>query len=794
MNGRRGGRWGGPAAPIVALVVLLLLPFAPGAVGGGSPHGAFAPVTGAPAGPYGNVATAAPFAARAGYSASQSPSVEDAVAAAGVVPVVVTFQPRTPAFFVPPAPGATPLTTPQIADRFGLSPGQYATFVEYFRSHGLDIVHTWPDRLSLTVSGSAAAVGRAFGTSLEAGQYDGRPVVFPRSPPSLPSSLEPLVSSVLGLSSGFSTFSTPSLGTPRPLGTSVPAAQNPSDLVTPAIARSIYDLSGLYNLSGSARWASSQSIALLLWGPGYSPSDLQTFFAQDYPSGFPSPSIVPEPVDGAPAPSAGAVNDACGASEELTLDLEWSGSMAPGATLYAVYAPEGTAPNCSPTSIAMADALHTAVGLPVDAISMSFGTPESSDAGLQAAWGVYLAEAMQKGITLLAATGDLGGDAAANCTGGPSPTYPATSPDVLAVGGTNVHLVRSLFGVTGYSETAWNDSGGGFSTQFVAPSWQSSTTGNAYRGTPDVSATAALNALYFDGRSMTAAGTSFATPLWAGLLTEMDAVYGQPFGYVTPRLYAIGAAVAAGSAAPGLVDVTSGTTCLGSAAPGWDPETGWGSPSAVALYEDLTATFVDLSLRVVPAAVGPGGTVTIEGHLSNRTTGAPIPGVPVRVSLTSSSTLGPCTGTFGSVAPLTDAAGNVTASVSVPFCYLGSRAVAQLLVASNGYYGVNATTVAVNLLAFAPFLSGLAEYPYSLVGFGVIMGAAATVGYALGRPPRRAVATGAARPPPAEPSGPPPSAPRPPEPTPTTTEPPALVPAEEPPPLAAPPATGGERT
>ncbi len=469
--------------------------------------------------------------------------------------------------------------------------------------------------------------------------------------------------------------------------------------------------------------------------------------------------------------------------------------MAPGATLYAVYAPEGTAPNCSPSSTAMADALHTAVGLPVDAISMSFGTPESSDAGLQAAWGVYLAEAMQKGITLLAATGDLGGDAAANCTGGPSPTYPATSPDVLAVGGTNVHLVRNLFGVTGYSETAWNDSGGGFSTQFVAPSWQSSATGSAYRGTPDVSATAALNALYFDGRSMAAAGTSFATPLWAGLLTEMDAVYGQPFGFVTPRLYAIGAAVAAGAAAPGLVDVTSGTTCLGSAAPGWDPETGWGSPSAVALYEDLTATFVDLSLRVVPAAVGPVGSVTIEGHLSNRTTGAPIPGVPVRVSLAAYTSLGPCTGTFGSAAPVTDAAGNVNASLSVPFCYLGARAVAQLLVASNGYYGVNSTTVAINLLAFVPLLGGLAEYPYSLVGFGVIMGAAAAVGYVLGRPPRRVAAAGTARPLPTVPSSSPsPSPPGPSESSRAAAEPPALAPAEEPLPTPAPPSTGGERT
>ena len=49
-------------------------------------------------------------------------------------------------------------------------------------------------------------------------------------------------------------------------------------------------------------------------------------------------------------------------------------------------------------------------------------------------------------ITLLAATGDLGGDAAANCAGGPAMDYPASSPDVIAVGGTDPTLARNVLG------------------------------------------------------------------------------------------------------------------------------------------------------------------------------------------------------------------------------------------------------------------------------------------------------------------------------------------------------------
>ena len=726
------------------------------------------------------------FATRAGYESGYAGSVSDAVPAIGAQLVVVTFRPTDPSFFAP-TPGARPLSVAGIADQYGLSPAAYASAESYFESMGLAVAHTSPDRLSLTLDGTPSAIDRAFGTALESGTYEGRAVTFPASPPSLPSGLESSVAAVTGLSSGFVTFSLPA-GLPD--GAASPSkspASGSDELISPEIARQVYDLSSLYNVSGASRFATGQGVALLLWGDGYDPNDLRTFFSSDYPSSFPQPTIAPFPVDGAPAPSSSAPSDPSKAPQELTLDMEWAGSMAPGATLDAVYAPDGPADqNYSPTVASMTDALSLAVtGIPgVSVISMSFGTPEGSSQPLSAAWATDLATATHEGITLLAATGDLGGDAGASCMGGTTTDYPADSTEVIAVGGTAPTLARNLLGqITGLaSEPAWSGSGGGFSSATPAPSWQevgsaaAPILANGHRGIPDVAASSAYNFLYYAGQNSVAAGTSFATPLWAGLITEMDALYGSKLGFLTPRLYAVGAAQESGKDAVGLADVTSGSTCIGSATQGWDPETGWGSPRALLLYEDLTATFVHLAVTVTPSPVAPGGTVTMVAQLSNRTSGAAIAGVPIEISLQATDPNGPCAGVWSSESLESNATGSVSASVTVPACFLGAHGTAQVSVTSDGYYGTNSTTFEVNLLGFVPALVGIEQFPWDVVAFALIMGTAAAIGYVLGRgrerpprsPPQQGRAPAAAGPAPAAapPAKPPSSAAPPPPPSP----------------------------
>jgi kumamolisin len=709
----------------------------------------------AAAAPAGTAVTAAsavpfqvPFAERAGFDPTQSSEATAVSLATGSVEVVVTFTSPNASFYATPSTSAPALTQSQVASAYGLSAANYASAEQYFESRGLAVLHAWPDRLFLSLTGSASAVGAAFGTTLDAGVFDGRAVTFPASVPTVGDGLEGEIASVSGLSSGFDPFTVPEF-TPVPSGIT-PLQTNAADLVTPTDARLIYDVSGLYNTTASPTYATGKGIVLLLWGWGYSPSDISTFYANDYPTEFPKPVVTPYPIDGAPQPASDAPSDPSNGAREMTLDLEWSGSMAPGASLDAVYAPDGPAnEGYSPTDASMEDAINAAVDpstVPnVAAISMSFGSADGQDPSYQLAFETAFHQATDEHISLFAATGDTGGDtppstSGGGCTGTVQPEYPAASTQVVAVGGTDVTLDRSVLGtVTGFSESGWSQSGGGFSTEYRAPSWQLVGSAAApieaaggYRGMPDVAATAAYNFLYFDGQMDDGAGTSFASPLWAGIVTEMDALRGNNLGFVTPVLYSLAASPPTGGAA--FHDVTSGSNCVGSAGVGWDVVTGWGSPDSTLLYEHLVAAFVNLSVAASPGLIAPGGSVTITAVVTNATSGAQIASVPVSVTLGSDGIGGPCAGTFGTAVVDSNASGGVSASFSVPVCYLGSSAIASILVESSGYYGSASVSVHVNLVGLAPWLAPLATYPTNIVLFAVIIAVAVVIGAAIGRP------------------------------------------------------------
>jgi kumamolisin len=664
------------------------------------------------------------FAASTGYSAHGTELAADLAPAAEPLDVEVTFRPQPSVAAA--APG-TALASSAFADRFGPPVSAIETAVRYFDGAGLTAGPVSPDRLTLELSGPPSAFDRAFHTTLDAGTYDGRSVLLPVTPPSLPSALEASVAGVVGLTSGFTNFSfalAPTLG---------------GSPITPANARSVYNLTALYNLSRLPQYPTSESIAVILWGAGYSPHDIADFEAMDYPSTFPLPTLVPYPIGNASPPSDNAPNSTDPqAVEELTLDIEWSMSMAPGATIDAIYAPPGPASDSySPSTTSLVDAVEEALTLNVSVISMSFGTPESTDGAFAGALEPLFSEARERGITVLAASGDTGGDLNASCGGGSSVDYPALSPNVTAVGGTDLN-VTGPFG-TFVSETAWNGSGGGFSTSVRAPAWQEGASAppairaNGHRGLPDVSATAANDFLYFDGKPTQAAGTSFATPLWAGLVASMDAIYGARLGWINLLLYHVGESEPSGAIGIGLVDITSGGTCLGSATTGWDTETGWGTPRAVLLYEDLVGSFVNLSMSVTPTTVAPGGTVLVRAELENRS-GA-IAGTNLTVTLRASSSIGPCSGLFDSGDPTTNASGGIALELKVPYCYLGAHAVVNVSVITPKLYGVLDRRISVNLLGLDPALEVLEAPPWNYVTFAAIVGVAVGAGWWLGQGP-----------------------------------------------------------
>jgi len=241
-----------------------------------------------------------------------------------------------------------------------------------------------------------------------------------------------------------------------------------------------------------------------------------------------------------------------GWSQESALDLDMASAMCPGCKLVLVEA-------TTPSYANLAQAVRTAAAIPgVTVISNSYGGSEAGSTTYEPSYN-------QPGKAVTVSTGDSGYGV----------QFPASSPHVIAVGGT--HLVRSS-NARGWAETAWTSGGSGCSTVYAKPSFQTDA-GCSGRVEADVSAVGDPNtgvAVYGPTsrtRSgwMVFGGTSASAPLIGG-------IYGVT-GH-TPT----GAASIYQNASQ-LNDVTSGSngscggTYLCTAGVGYDGPTGNGTPN-----------------------------------------------------------------------------------------------------------------------------------------------------------------------------------------------------------------------
>ncbi|MGO9915792.1 MAG: hypothetical protein ACLQIB_13945 [Isosphaeraceae bacterium] len=227
-------------------------------------------------------------------------------------------------------------------------------------------------------------------------------------------------------------------------------------------------------------------------------SDLHTF---DVRYNLPDPKLTV--ID-----QAGSQTNSGWASEEA-LDVEWAHAIAPGANIVVV---EARSQSITDLLKAVNTARSTAG---VVAISMSWGFPESS---AETSYDQYFTTpAGHTGITFIASSGDSG-----------TVEYPSASPYVLSVGGTS--LVLGSAGAYG-SETAWFESGGGYSQYEPEPSYQKSVQTTGQRSTPDVAFDADPNtgvAVYetppgsSNGSWQVVGGTSLGAPSWAGIIAIVD--------------------------------------------------------------------------------------------------------------------------------------------------------------------------------------------------------------------------------------------------------------------------------
>lgn len=293
------------------------------------------------------------------------------------------------------------------------------------------------------------------------------------------------------------------------------------------------------------------------------------------------------------------------ATLETMMDIQIVAGLCPKSIIDVYFAPWGEV-----GWVDLIDEATSGSSRPV-ALSISYGLfEEASDwsQGVLNRINHRLQLAAMRGVTVCVSTGDDG--TGCNADDGRSHTeFPASSPFVLAVGGTQLNTGPGgkPQEVTWWSTPGWRkpktdggSTGGGVSRLNARPSWQNVPINSLNPGSPagriipDVAALAGapFYAIRFDGEEFPGGGgTSAATPLWAALIALVDAALpsGKQQRFWPPFLYQ------APVNKDGFTDITSGSNAsipnpgVGyQAGQGFDAVTGWGAPNGKGLLDALS--------------------------------------------------------------------------------------------------------------------------------------------------------------------------------------------------------------
>jgi kumamolisin len=458
------------------------------------------------------------------------------------------------------------MSVQEFTERYAPTVTQISEAVSYLNAHGIKTLSIGPSGLLIHATASVRYLDEAFQTEIHRYDSDASSRFAPIFEPVMPAGLS--IRAVHGLESSVQL---------RHHAVANIHKQNASGAnagLTPSSIHTAYNIPTTYNGAG-------QTIALVELD-GFKQSDITA-----YENAFGLPANTPQVVQVAGATGAAGSN-----SDEVTLDIELTTAVAPGAKIK-VY----EAPNDSQSLLSLYEAI--AADSSVSEVSISWGMSETAytTSFLESESGVFRQMAAQ-GISVYAASGDQGANANGSSL---SVEDPGTQPFVVAVGGTHLN---SGPGGSYISETTWNQSstegtGGGVSQVWGLPSWQSGVAtslnlaSNKMRNVPDI----ALNAdpstgysIYLNGGWVVYGGTSCAAPIWAAFtaLVNQNRVSNglAALGFTNPYLYAIGKAQAS---SPNFHDIRDGSTNGHyPAVSGYDDATGWGSMSGTNLFNQLS--------------------------------------------------------------------------------------------------------------------------------------------------------------------------------------------------------------
>jgi uncharacterized protein YjbI with pentapeptide repeats len=480
------------------------------------------------------------------------------------------------------------LTNAQYLAEYAPTKAEVDALERWLRASGLSVRGASKDRSIVDVQGATSTVEQAFGVAVDDYELAGRTFHSNDRPPTVPSSLR-----IDGVS-GLSDYDQPHVYADTNCFTD---AWESVCGYTGNGFRAAYDASG----SGSG-----ETIGFTLWGR---PESQATYTKYGEETGTTPLTVGGSGEDGLEFIENGEPDTSRRDQGEIALDTEVAHAVAPGIHETYWLASEET---IGATEQMIDEAANSSISIISN--SWGLGTCES-DPVIEGA----LEHGAATGKTFYFSTGDE--PAKQGCH------YPAMSPYVVAVGGTELHANQETGAWT--SESATGDTGG-CSNAVPRPWWQSGVQGAlewpstpcSGRAIPDVSADSCAydenNAFFpqgFEGsnclgwvviedQSTLVGGTSMAAPIWAAtaaLWENANAAAGRPeLGFSAPLLYRL--ANDPTTYARDFHDITTGTNSFEAHA-GWDEATGWGSPD----IDNLIASSPSQNCPAAPGAEAAAG-------------------------------------------------------------------------------------------------------------------------------------------------------------------------------------------
>jgi uncharacterized membrane protein len=500
------------------------------------------------------------------------------------------------------------LTPQDFGAQFGVAQSDIDKVTEWLRSEGFTIDEQPSGNRAIVFSGTLGQAAMAFKTEIRRYTVAGVSHFANATNPQIPAALADVVGGVVKLHDFRHTANISKI-------TAISAAQfaNPvytygsGHYLSPADYGVIYDINALYaaGINGTG-----QTVAVLARSNIDLP-DVESFRSM-FGLKANNPQIVITNSDPGVLP---------GDNVETTLDTEWSGAVAPSASIKVIVSSSSNSADGIDLS-----ALYAVNNNVAPIVTLSYGSCEADmGSGELSFYNLLWQQAAAQGQSVMVSAGDSG---AAGCYGGSSSSGSGqainglcSSPSATCVGGTEFMDTsnpgqywlpgsNAVYGsVTGYiPEMVWNESGsnggsglwaggGGASMAYAKPSWQTGpgVPADGHRDVPDVSLTASGHdgyLIYLSGQLDSVGGTSAAAPSFAGLMALVDQKTGAKQGLINSILYPLAMNQAAGGAAV-FHDTQSGNNSVPgvtgfAATVGYDLASGLGSVDANLLVNHWT--------------------------------------------------------------------------------------------------------------------------------------------------------------------------------------------------------------